>query len=454
MKSMRETIGPYCVVRELGSGPNQVAFEVEDPMLFGARRALKLLRVGVDFDRIEREAKLLSTLSHPNLVSIHGFGIDDETGCPFYTMDLFEGGTMRGIVPTWKVDEDSTVSGNVRSVRQILQSFDQVLGAVAYLHSVGLVHRAISPDTILMSNDGVAVLSDVGLARRIGADARESAGVASLDWMNRFPADERSDLFSIGITMFEVLSQVSAFEAAASDVAPTLEQVVRHLAALHEAERELALPFPAAVPEAVRTVIRRAARLDPADRQSSARELRADLLRATSGALPGRGLRRLAAVLSADSVEYTTNIANDPEATAGRIAAIRSELAVSLPRWGGRLVDFVGDEFMAEFSSTADAVNFAADFHATRRRTAGLAFRIGIDAGDVRVDEDRLYGNPLNLAARLRTLAEPGRTCVSDIVERQLRNEPTLDWRNLGEKRLKHVAEPVRVFAVEMADSG
>jgi adenylate cyclase len=110
----------------------------------------------------------------------------------------------------------------------------------------------------------------------------------------------------------------------------------------------------------------------------------------------------------------------------------------------------VGDEFMAEFSSTADALNFAADFHASRRQAQDLAFRIGIDAGDVRVDGDRLYGNPLNLAARLRVLAEPGQTCVSDIVERQLRNEPDLSWRDLGEKKLKHIAEPVRVFAVDV----
>ena len=164
-----ERIGRFRVRRYIAGGGMAWVFEVEDPGLFDARRALKLLKPGeTDSEtlrRFRREAELLSRLQHPNLVHIYEFGEDAGTGCQYYTMDFIEGRTLAQIHPNWL---ESTPDGggavDTRSLEQICRYFLEVLSALARLHQQGIVHRDIKPQNVFVDAHGRAVLGDLGVA--------------------------------------------------------------------------------------------------------------------------------------------------------------------------------------------------------------------------------------------------------------------------------------------------
>ncbi len=165
--------------------------------------------------------------------------------------------------------------------------------------------------------------------------------------------------------------------------------------------------------------------------------------------------RRLTAILSADVVGYSRLMAGDEAATVAAIRALREQVEKCAERNRGRLVDFTGDEFMAEFPSSLGAVNAALEIQEElRERDAGLAserrmaLRMGLHMGDVRVVEDRLYGDDVNIAARLRELASAGEICISDLVYRHVRNHLDLAYLDLGERSVKNIPDPVRVYRI------
>lgn len=163
--------------------------------------------------------------------------------------------------------------------------------------------------------------------------------------------------------------------------------------------------------------------------------------------------RRLSALINADVVGYSRLMAEDEVATVRALTACRQKIGEIIDEHGGRLVDFVGDNLLAEFSNTSAAVECARQIHrALERINSGLSakrrllFRIGIHMGDVMSDGERLYGDGVNIAARIQALAEPGGTCLSDMVYRQVQGSGGLHFIDLGEKALKNIPEPVRIF--------
>ena len=137
--------------------------------------------------------------------------------------------------------------------------------------------------------------------------------------------------------------------------------------------------------------------------------------------------RRLAAILSADVAGYSRLMAADEEATVRRLAAYREQVTLLVRQHRGRLVDFTGDNFLAEFPSALDAVKAAAEIqrvlgarNASLAPDARMEFRIGVHMGDVRVEEGRLYGDGVNIAARLEKHAPPGGLCLSSAVHDQV----------------------------------
>jgi TolB-like protein/class 3 adenylate cyclase/Tfp pilus assembly protein PilF len=159
--------------------------------------------------------------------------------------------------------------------------------------------------------------------------------------------------------------------------------------------------------------------------------------------------RRLAAILFTDVVGYTALMARD-EAVGRRVRARHEELVreqVALFR--GQWVEEKGDESLSIFPSALDAVHCGL---AIQQRIAGdreLSLRIGIHLGDVTVEGDRVYGDGVNVAARIRPLAEPGGTCISQPVRDSIRNQTHLRSTSLGVRELKGVAEPLEVFSIE-----
>ncbi len=161
----------------------------------------------------------------------------------------------------------------------------------------------------------------------------------------------------------------------------------------------------------------------------------------------------LAAVLSADVSGYSLMISEDEAGTVRTLAAYRDEVSLLVGQHAGRVVDFTGDCFLAEFPSALGATRCALEIQAVlRARNAQLAagrrleFRMGIHLGDVRVEGDRIYGDGVNIAARLQDVADPGGLCISGPVHSQVRSKLELTWKDLGEQSFKNIPERLRVF--------
>jgi TolB-like protein/class 3 adenylate cyclase/Tfp pilus assembly protein PilF len=167
---------------------------------------------------------------------------------------------------------------------------------------------------------------------------------------------------------------------------------------------------------------------------------------------PGAAERRLAALLSADVVEYTRHMARDDVATVRRLREYRERLVRQVAAHRGRVIDSPGDNVLAEFPSAFDAAACAV---AAQRELAThneglpadgrMELRIGVHLGDVLREGGALYGDGVNVAARIERLAQPGGVAVSELVYAQVRNRLDVPWTDLGEQRLRNVDHPVRV---------
>jgi TolB-like protein/class 3 adenylate cyclase/tetratricopeptide (TPR) repeat protein len=165
--------------------------------------------------------------------------------------------------------------------------------------------------------------------------------------------------------------------------------------------------------------------------------------------------RRLAAILSADVVGYSRLMAEDEEATVRTVAAYREQVGLLVAQHRGRLVDSAGDSFLAEFASALGAVQCALEIQSVlAARNARLAqdhrmqLRVGVHLGDIRLEGERVYGDGVNIAARLQALAEPGGICVSAAVQEQVGTKLTLSCRDLGPQSLKNIPGPVRAYSI------
>ncbi len=166
-------------------------------------------------------------------------------------------------------------------------------------------------------------------------------------------------------------------------------------------------------------------------------------------------IRKLAVILAADVVGYSRLMAADEEGTLALLNARRQVIDELIARHHGRIFGTAGDSVIAEFASPVEAVRAAAAIQEEIvRRNADLPeprrmlFRVGVNLGDVMVGGDDLFGDGVNVAARLEAMAEPGGLCISGAVYDQVRNKVELGFEDLGERALKNIADPVRVFGL------
>jgi TolB-like protein/class 3 adenylate cyclase/Flp pilus assembly protein TadD len=165
--------------------------------------------------------------------------------------------------------------------------------------------------------------------------------------------------------------------------------------------------------------------------------------------------RKLAAILSADVVGYSRLMAEDEAGTIRTLGAYRDEIRLLVDQHRGRVADFTGDNLLAEFGTALDAVECAAEVQRVlKARNAGLPqnrrmeFRIGVHLGDLAVEGERLYGDGVNIAARLEGLADPGGICISADVLHQVQRKLELDFDDLGERAVKNIPDPVHAYRV------
>jgi adenylate cyclase len=170
--------------------------------------------------------------------------------------------------------------------------------------------------------------------------------------------------------------------------------------------------------------------------------------------------RKLTAILSADVAGYSRLMGEDEEATIRTLTAYREVMGTLIQQHHGRVVDSPGDNLLAEFTSVVDAVRCAVEIQQTlQAKNAELPdqrrmeFRIGLNLGDVVVEGERLYGDGVNIAARLESLAEPGGICISGTAYDQVETKLSLTYEYLGEQTVKNIARPVRVWRVAMDEA-
>src|SRR5215467_9235506 len=180
-----------------------------------------------------------------------------------------------------------------------------------------------------------------------------------------------------------------------------------------------------------------------------------EILEMTAGPEKAKVPRRLAAILAADIAGYSALMGVDETATVRDLKAHQAVILPIVTEHGGRIIDTAGDGILAEFPSVLSAVECAvaiqrvmaqrnADVEETRR----MRFRIGINQGDVVFDDSRIYGDGVNIAARLENIAEPGGICISRKVYEDISGKMQLAFVDAGEQQLKNIAQLVRVYRI------
>ena len=165
--------------------------------------------------------------------------------------------------------------------------------------------------------------------------------------------------------------------------------------------------------------------------------------------------RKRTAILSADVKGYSRLMGEDEEATVRTITAHRKVITSVIQKYRGRVVDCPGDNLLAEFASVVDAVQCAVEIQrelAERNvelpAERKMEFRIGVNLGDVVEEEDRIYGDGVNIAARLEGLAEGGGICISGTAFEHIEHKLDLEFEDIGEHEVKNITKPVRVYRV------
>jgi TolB-like protein/class 3 adenylate cyclase/Tfp pilus assembly protein PilF len=165
--------------------------------------------------------------------------------------------------------------------------------------------------------------------------------------------------------------------------------------------------------------------------------------------------RRLTAILSADVEGYSLLMREDEEVTIRTLKTYRKAMRNLIQRYRGRVVDSPGDNILSEFSSVVDAVNCAveiqrelAERNSELPHERRMRFRIGVNLGDVVEDGERIYGDGVNIAARMEGLAQGGGICISGTVYDQVKHKLGLEYEYLGEQEVKNIPEPIRAYRI------
>src|SRR5438105_13589233 len=171
--------------------------------------------------------------------------------------------------------------------------------------------------------------------------------------------------------------------------------------------------------------------------------------------------RRLAAILAADVAGYSRLIGADEEGTLERLRSIRAELiGPKIAEHRGRIVKTTGDGLLVEFTSVVDGLRCTTEIQKTMAErnadvppTSRIEFRMGVNVGDVVVEDGDIFGDGVNVAARLEGLAEPGGICVSARVQEDVAGRLDLTFDDIGEQSLKNIARSVRIYRVRFTEA-
>ncbi len=443
----------YRIRERLGAGGMGVVYRAEDQRLHRPV-ALKVLPPELVASeerrrRLLREARAGAAVVHPSVAAVHEVG--EDQGTVFVAMELVEGEALQ-----------QRIAGQPLPLHAALQVAIEMADGLAAAHQAHVIHRDLKPANVVIRPDGHVKILDFGLAKlreeeRSGSSeasrpeslpaepTREGRLLGTPAYMSPEqvrgePLDGRSDLFSFGSTLYEMVTGQAPFRRASA--AETLTAILRD-------EPSPASRLHPELPPRLEEILARCLAKDPAQRYPGAGELAADLRALASGAAVAPGspptakTRRLAAILFSDIVGYTALMAADEARALAVRERHRALLRPTVERFHGELIETPGDEALAVFASSLRAVECALALQAALRDADDLRLRIGVHVGDVLFRDGEVVGEGVNVAARIRSLAVPGGICVSAAVYEQVKNHPHLRGRSLGSRSLKGIARPV-----------
>ena len=284
--SAGKKLGPYEILAPLGAGGMGEVYRARDTRL-GREVAVKVLPAlsagsAEAMQRFEREAQAVAALSHPNVLSLHDFG--NEDGVSYAVMELLEGETLR-----------ERLSAAAVPPRKAVDYAQQMARGLAAAHDRGIVHRDLKPDNVFLTRDGIVKILDFGLARpaderagSIGSGAQASLtasgsvvgtpGYMSPEQIRGKPVDQRSDLFALGVILYEMLTGVRAFQG---------ENAVETMMAVLQNDPPLSAGR--GVPPELAEIVLHSLEKSPEDRFQSARDLAFALQREPSSPKAGPG---------------------------------------------------------------------------------------------------------------------------------------------------------------------
>ncbi|MDY6986566.1 MAG: protein kinase [Thermodesulfobacteriota bacterium] len=410
--------------------------------------------VEATLQRFQREVEAMARTRHPNVLQIFDYDStsikkgDEEIPIQYIVMEYVPGSTLRSTM-----SEDGFYPDEEASRSWIHDYFLPVLKGIQAVHELGIIHRDLKPENILLDGS-TPKIADFGLARTDHllsvTQTIDSKGTPSYMPPEQFRdfkgVDERADVYALGKILYEAIDgrmtpkTAMPFQCAALKKADTpFFQRLDHIVCESTAE-------------------------DKTKRLATVERLWSLLVEAMGAdaeeprARKGEGFRReLAAILIADVEGYSRLMEQDDIATIRILKEYREIMAEAIQDHHGRLVDSSGDNMLAEFMSVVDAVECAVDVQETlKAKNADLpedrrmAFRVGINLGDLVKEGDQVYGDGVNAAARIAGLAAGGGICISRGAYDQVKNRLSLDYAYLGEHSVKNLTEPVRVYGIQM----
>lgn len=262
-----QTLGKYLVFESLGRGGMAQVYRAYHPQL-DRYVAIKVLRPDLVDDetflaRFQREARAVAALRHPNIVQVYDFDVYEETY--YMVMELLEGDTLK----TWLHAYRSR--GERMPIAEAVRIVLDILSGLAYAHSQGMIHRDIKPANILITRHGEAVLADFGIAQIVGSTQHTAVGalMGTLSYIApeqglKGCSDVRSDIYSLGVVLYEMLTMRTPFEAETP-----LAVLIRHLNEPLTPPREL----DSEIPEPIESVVIRALNKSAEERFQSAEEM-------------------------------------------------------------------------------------------------------------------------------------------------------------------------------------
>src|SRR5664279_3708593 len=274
-------LGPYEILSPLGAGGMGEVYRARDTRL-GREVAVKVLPASFSQDadrlkRFEQEARAAGVLNHPNITAVHDIGTSTGDGAPYIVTELLEGETLR-----------ARLAGGAIAVSKAIDYAVQIAKGLAAAHEKGIIHRDLKPENLFLTNDGRVKILDFGLAKLTQPEGQSgpqtnlptaaaatepgvvmgTLGYMSPEQVKGKPADQRSDLFSFGAILYEMLSGVRAFhrDSAAETMSAILREEPPDLSATNKS-----------VQPGLERIVRHCLEKNPEERFYSARDLAFDL---------------------------------------------------------------------------------------------------------------------------------------------------------------------------------